>query len=163
METFALLVAGSRNFNDYNLLSSTLDKLLSNQQNKKIIIIEGEARGADTLAKKYAEEKGYEVIPFPADWNGWGKKAGYMRNAEMHNALSKYENKGVVCFWDGKSKGTTHNFILSYKYHNPIRVIKNGVYMPQKELDELIEQMINEELESMRKYGHDPLLDWFND
>lgn len=163
METFALLVAGSRDFNDYDLLSSTIDKLLSNQQDKKIVIIEGEARGADTLAKKYAEGKGYEVIPFPANWKAFGKRAGFMRNAEMHYALSKYEHRGCVCFWNGKSKGTTHNFKLAYKYNNPIRVIKNGIYMPQKEFDELTEHMINEELESMRKCGYDPLLDWFND
>ena len=154
METFALLVAGSRNFNNYDLLSFVLDKLLFNQQNKKIVIIEGEARGADTLAKKYAEEKGYEVIPFPANWKAYGKRAGYIRNAEMHNALSKYEHRGVVCFWDGKSKGTAHNFRLAYKYNNPIRVIKNGIYMHQKELDELTKCMISKELELMERYDN---------
>lgn len=146
MKEFGLLVAGSRTFDNYQMLSSTLDKLLSNKQDSKIVIIEGEARGADTLAKKYAEEKGYEVRPFPADWNGWGKRAGYMRNVEMHDALAKYEDRGCVCFWDGQSKGTKHNFLLAYKRNTPIRIIRNGVYVEQEEYLEIAQAMYNEEV-----------------
>ena len=42
-----VIVAGSRNFNDYNLLKNKLDVILSNQ--KEVIIVSGTARGADKI------------------------------------------------------------------------------------------------------------------
>lgn len=61
-----VIVAGGRDFDDYNLLRKKLDFLLSNQTNIQIVC--GEARGADILGKKYANEREYEVLSFPANW-----------------------------------------------------------------------------------------------
>ena len=122
---FCLLVAGSRNFNDYDLLKSKLDYLLMNNQgNRHIIIVSGGAKGADSLAEKYAKEKGYDTRIFPAEWDKYGKSAGYRRNEQMHQFLTNYENRGCVCFWDGQSKGTQHNFGLCEKNNTPLRVIR---------------------------------------
>jgi len=51
-----LIVAGSRTFKDYSLLSRKLDVLLSRKvgQGEEIIIISGGARGADALGERYA-------------------------------------------------------------------------------------------------------------
>ena len=46
------------------------------------IIIEGEAKGADTLAREAGEEYGFVVERYPADWS-IGKKAGPIRNTQM--------------------------------------------------------------------------------
>ena len=46
-------------------------------------IIEGGARGADKLARKAAEYLDIPVVEYPADWNRYGKRAGYMRNEQM--------------------------------------------------------------------------------
>lgn len=64
MQTFRTIIAGGREFNDYNLLKNTMDKLLSNIKDN-IIIVCGKARGADNLGERYAKEKGYEIKLLP--------------------------------------------------------------------------------------------------
>lgn len=66
MNKFYLLIAGSRNFEDYNLLKEITDYALLNRH-ENIVIVSGGARGADTLAKQYAYEKQYEYLEFKAD------------------------------------------------------------------------------------------------
>ena len=119
---FACLIAGSRTFNDYDLLKSKMDKLLANK--KDILIISGGARGADSLAERYANEKGYQLLIMPAEWDKFGKSAGYIRNKAMHDKLATFENRGCVLFWDGKSKGTQHNIPLAKERNTPIRIIR---------------------------------------
>lgn len=122
-DTFYLLVAGSRGFDNYSLLKERLDYFLKNQVGKDIHIVSGGARGADTLAERYAKECGYKMHVFPADWNRFGKSAGYHRNKQMHKFISQFPKRGCVCFWDGKSKGTQHNFELSKTYDTPLRKV----------------------------------------
>ena len=97
MNKFYLLIAGSRSFEDYSLLKEITDYTLRNR-NENIVIISGGARGADTLAKQYAYEKQYEYLEFKADWNAFGKSAGYIRNEEMHKFISQFENRGALYF-----------------------------------------------------------------
>ena len=52
---FKVIVAGGREFSDYQLLSSTLDRLLSRKSD--VEIVSGAARGADSLAIRYAGER----------------------------------------------------------------------------------------------------------
>lgn len=120
MEKFYILIAGSRSYADYDTCKKILDYLLVNK--KEVCVVSGGAKGADALAERYADERGYEKRIFPADWNKNGKRAGYLRNEEMHKFISSFENRGCVCFWDGESKGTAHNFELVKKYGTPIRV-----------------------------------------
>lgn len=93
-----VIIAGSRNFDNYPLLKSKCDYLLKNKTD--IEIVSGDAPGADTLAKQYAAEKGYKLTLFPADWSK-GKKAEPIRNTEMANYATH-----LIAFWDSKSKGT---------------------------------------------------------
>ena len=123
-KTFHCIVAGSRKFNNYEMLKKELDYLLQNQID--VEIISGGAKGADSLAEKYADEKGYKKHIMPAEWGLYGKRAGYIRNEQMHIYASEYENRGCVCFWDGKSKGTAHNFELAERFNTPIKVINYG-------------------------------------
>lgn len=122
-DSFFCLVVGSRSFDDYALMKDKLDVLLRNQT--KIVIVSGGAKGADTLAEQYAKDKGYQTIVFPAKWDEHGKSAGYIRNAEMHEFISRFSKRGCVAFWDGKSKGTKHNFELAERYNTPLKVVKN--------------------------------------
>jgi len=119
---FACLIAGSRTFTDANLLETTMDHLLKNKE--KVLIISGGARGADTLAENYAKKKGYKTLIMPAEWDKYGKSAGYKRNTKMHEALACFEDRGCVLFWDGKSKGTQHNIPLAEKHKTPIRIVQ---------------------------------------
>ncbi len=119
---FYCLIVGSRSFNDYKCLKFNCDSLLINQQN--ICVVSGGARGADSFAEQYAKEKGYDLKIFKANWNLFGKQAGFIRNEEMHKYISQFNKRGVIAFWDGQSKGTEQNFQLSKKYNNEIKIIK---------------------------------------
>jgi len=70
-------------------------------------VIEGEARGADTIAREEAERLGFKVLRFPAQWNTYGKAAGPIRNYEM---LKQGQPDLIVAFHDdiSSSKGTAH-------------------------------------------------------
>ena len=75
-------VIGGRDFNDYDKAKKSLDNILK-FVDEDIEIISGGAKGADAVGEKYAAEFGYPVKKFPADWDKFGKKAGYLRNKQM--------------------------------------------------------------------------------
>lgn len=78
-------------------------------------IISGVANGADKLGERFAEEYNLKIKKFPANWDLYGKSAGYKRNEQM--ALYAKEDNGVlIAFWDGESKGTVHMIKLARKY-----------------------------------------------
>ena len=99
---FRIIIAGGRDFRNYDLLVETMNHLLSNISDD-ITVVCGKARGADTLGEQYAKEHGYSVRYFPADWDRYGKAAGYIRNTEMAKNAD-----ALVAFWDGVSLGTHH-------------------------------------------------------
>ena len=106
---FKIIIAGSRDFNDYELLVAKCDKILGDAI-EPICIVSGGARGADKLGERYALERGYQIKQFIPDWediegkpkseikigaNGkpYWTKAGLERNskmAEYANALISF-------------------------------------------------------------------------
>lgn len=113
---FRVIIAGGRDFNDYALLSATMDRLLSNISDELTVIC-GQARGADTLGERYAKEHNYRVDYYPADWKLYGKRAGYLRNEQMAQNAD-----ALVAFWDGKSRGTKHMIDLAKRYGLKVRI-----------------------------------------
>ena len=109
-----VIIAGGREFSDYELLKSKCDYILSNQT--EIEIVSGAARGADALGEQYASERGFLVKQFPADWS-IGKSAGHVRNKQM----AQYAD-ALIAFWDGKSKGTGHMIDLAKEQNLKVRV-----------------------------------------
>lgn len=138
-----IIIAGSRFFEDYNLFESTMFKVLFHlnkeypQYNILVInkeerlfkinpcnleIISGMAKGADTLAVRFANKYNLALKEFPADWNNlnvlpckvitnsygsYNALAGHKRNRDMAVYASSDDAFGVlVLFWDGKSKGS---------------------------------------------------------
>lgn len=112
-----VIIAGGRDFNDYELLKEKCDYYLQNL--KDIIIVEGEANGADLLGKRYGEEKGYKIEPYEANWDLHGKSAGYKRNEEMAKI-----GDILIAFWDGSSRGTKHMIDLATKYGLKVKVVR---------------------------------------
>jgi len=95
-----VIIAGSRNINDYNFIKrSVLD--FEKQYGKITEIVSGTAKGVDQLGEKFALEFGLKLKKFPADWNKYGKRAGYLRNKQMGDYAD-----ALVAVWDGKSRGT---------------------------------------------------------
>ena len=116
-----VIIAGTRDFNDYAFLKKNVDYFLQgiNPNNEKIEIVSGNARGADKLGEKYAKDNNISLMCFPADWNKYGKSAGYIRNEQMAK-----EANALIAFWDGKSKGTKHMIDIARSKGLLIRVIK---------------------------------------
>lgn len=96
-----IIVCGDRGWTDKEKIRQRLALLP-----KDCIIIEGEQRGADLLAREVAEELGMKVDPHPADWKKYGNKAGPLRNLEMLHQ----EPDLVIGFHSNifASKGTRH-------------------------------------------------------
>lgn len=138
-----MIIAGSRFFNDYNLFELEMFKILfelnKNHPQHNILfidrerklfkinpssleIISGMAKGADSLAVKFARKYNLALKEFPADWNNlnvspcrvatnshgsYNALAGHNRNRDMAIYASSEDTFGVlVLFWDGKSKGS---------------------------------------------------------
>ena len=117
---FKVCIAGSRGFNNYSLLESYMDRVLK-ARHPHICIVEGGARGADLLGKRYAESRGYAVESYPANWDKHGKSAGYRRNVEMAEA-----SNACVVFWDGVSKGSKHMIDICQARSIPLRVVRTN-------------------------------------
>jgi len=106
-----VIIAGGRDFQwnleEHDRLEAYLDSL--REPGEYVEIVCGGARGADAFGKQHSEMyERVELKMFPADWEKYGKSAGYRRNAEM----AKYADR-LLAFWDGKSKGTKHMIDLA--------------------------------------------------
>ncbi len=118
LPTKRVVIAGCRDYNNYDEAKNYIDFCLSNiRKESTIIIVSGCASGADAIGERYAKENGFKVEKYPADWKTYGKSAGPRRNNQMAE-ISNF----VICFWDGKSKGTMSMIKYANFYNKPIRV-----------------------------------------
>jgi hypothetical protein len=103
--TYKVIVAGGRDFSDYSLLKQTLNFYLHQKikDGYLIEIVSGVAKGADLLGERYANEYGYPIKRFPANWDKHKLLAGPIRNNDMGNY-----GDVLVAYWDGKSRGTAN-------------------------------------------------------
>lgn len=112
-----LIIAGGRDFDSYALLCHEANKFIGDA--KDITIISGLARGADTLACRFASEYRYPLRGFAAEWGKFGRAAGPIRNKLMaKNADS------LLAFWDGKSRGTRHMIDYADQMGLKVKVVK---------------------------------------
>ena len=111
-----VIVAGSRNIgtekNSRNQLTKKAEKekywifdfLSTIHRNDIDELVCGMAQGPDLIGKEWALSLGkVGVKEFPADWKGYGKAAGFIRNGQM----AAYAD-ALIAFWDGNSRGTDH-------------------------------------------------------
>ena len=96
-----VLVCGSRFWKNKEKLYKFLDEL----EPYIDTVIEGEAPGADSMARDWALENQIPVKRYPANWDEFGKKAGPIRNRQM---LMEGNPDLVIAFHEKieKSKGT---------------------------------------------------------
>jgi hypothetical protein len=114
-----LAVVGSRTFDDKERLFKLLDK----NRDRIEMIVSGGARGADDMAREWAEERGFPCLIFYARWNDesgeFDRGAGFKRNWSICRAADE-----VLAFWDGKSRGTAHNFEICETLGKKITTLK---------------------------------------
>ena len=113
-----VVIAGCRDYDNYEEAKLYIDFCLSNiRKGYDIIIVSGCASGADAIGERYAEENGLKVEKYPADWKRYGRSAGPKRNKQMAE-ISDY----VICFWDGKSKGTKSMIDYARECNKPVKI-----------------------------------------
>ena len=102
-----VIIAGSRTFENYDLLKSTMAScgLVVDE------VVSGCARGADSLGEVWAKENNIPVKKFPANWAKYGKAAGSVRNEEM----ARYGNV-LVAFLVKNSVGTKDMIRVAKRY-----------------------------------------------
>ncbi len=113
-----IAIVGSRTFEDYELLCKFIGSVLSDGELASVeAVVSGAARGADTLAERYAAERGLEMIVFPAEWKKYGRRAGFIRNVDIIRECD-------ICFafWDGESHGTKHDIELCDETGKPCHI-----------------------------------------
>ena len=112
-----LAIVGSRTFTDYKRLITSIDSLYPHINITEIV--SGGAKGADWLAEQFADDYGIPKKIFKADWDKYGKSAGYRRNVDIVNYCD-----WLVAFWDGESKGTQHSIDLANKQNKLLKIIR---------------------------------------
>jgi hypothetical protein len=77
-----ILITGSRLWTDQDRIRQLFTRLCFNPA--AVTMVSGRCpHGADRMCEEIATELGWKIEPHPADWKLFGKRAGYIRNAEM--------------------------------------------------------------------------------
>lgn len=92
---YRILVCGGRDYNDWDQVCWALAPYKSTET----VIIHGGARGADSLAFKWAKENNIPYKTYLANWERYGKSAGFIRNKQM---LDEGKPDLVIAFPGGK-------------------------------------------------------------
>lgn len=128
---FRLLVCGDRNYTDYQMINKvladfhttgTINDVSYCEPFSKLLIIHGDCKGADSLAKNFAKLNNHEILTFPANWNKYGLNAGPIRNQQM---LDVGKPQLVIAFHTNidSSKGTKHMMNIARNMNIPTILI----------------------------------------
>jgi YspA, cpYpsA-related SLOG family len=93
------IIAGSRTVESYDDIIRAIEAAGW----RPTLVISGTARGADRLGERWARENNVPLRQMPADWDRYGKRAGYLRNSAMLEHAD-----ALIALWDGQSRGTRH-------------------------------------------------------
>lgn len=118
-----ILVTGSRDWDDEALIRRILHHFVHSDN----VLVSGACpTGADEIAERWWKIEGGVVEQHPADWSTHGKRAGYVRNAEMVNlgadvcvAFIKNESKGVTMTADLAEKSGIQTIRYTDQYDDP--------------------------------------------
>lgn len=94
-----VIIAGSRTITSYKTVCEAIEA----SGFDITCVVSGTARGVDKLGEEWALRHAKSVKKFPAWWERYGKRAGYLRNEEMARNAD-----ALIAVWDGKSAGTKH-------------------------------------------------------
>ncbi len=94
-----VIVAGSRDVTDY----ATVQQAIARSGFPVTRVISGAARGVDQLGERWAKDHALPLLRMPAEWNVYGRSAGYRRNEDMAGVAD-----ALIAIWDGHSPGTRH-------------------------------------------------------
>lgn len=93
------IVAGSRTITSLK----DVDDAIHFSNFNPSVIISGGAKGVDSLGEQWAALHSVPLEVYPAEWDKYGRGAGFKRNALMATKAD-----ALVAIWDGQSRGTNH-------------------------------------------------------
>jgi len=105
-----VLIFGGRDFKDVDRLYHSMSRFVVQNGNVSRVV-SGHARGADEMGEMWADEMDLPVDIFPADWEKFGKRAGYLRNVQMADSGLDY----AVEFPGGKGTAMMHHLLIERK------------------------------------------------
>lgn len=114
-----VIVAGSRKGIYAQYVYDKLDEILANVDKSELVIVSGNARGVDRMGEGWAIDHGVRVELHPAEWQRYGKRAGFIRND-----LMAQEADALVAIWDGASRGTKHMIDIARTYGLEVRIVR---------------------------------------
>lgn len=112
-----VLVTGSRNWEDYRaILVAVYDSKI---EFGNFILVSGNCpTGADRMAEEICRSLGIEIELHPANWDKFGKRAGFIRNSKMVNSGIDF----CIAFIKNDSPGATMTLELAQKKNIPVKV-----------------------------------------
>jgi hypothetical protein len=119
-----VLVCGSRVWPFPDQIEEKILELQS--KHKDLVVLQGKARGADQIAEEICLIHNIPCQSFPADWQRYGKSAGFIRNVQMLDEKPDL----VLAFRWANSVGTSHTLREAHKRNIPVTLIEDG---PQDE------------------------------
>lgn len=115
---FRLLVTGSRDWSDAQVITRELE-IVQAHEGEQVVLVSGNCRGADLIAEEVAVKFGWMIERHPADWKTHGKRAGFVRNAEMVELGADY----CVAFVKDNSAGASNTVVKARIAKIPTKVI----------------------------------------
>jgi len=114
-----VIVAGSRSIVDVKMIRSHMNTLY--KEIGPFVTVSGRAPGVDSVAYRLAVDADQPVLSMPAEWDRFGKSAGYRRNREMAKV-----SQHLLAFWDGSSKGTENMIEIARELGLSVTVVITG-------------------------------------
>lgn len=117
-----LIVAGSRTYTNRVRVFEILDKVAKDQANNGYLIeiVSGLCRGPDLFGLEWAELNDFPVHKFPANWDKYGKRAGFVRNVEMAENAD-----ALLAFHINNSRGTMHMINIASARNLKVVVVRD--------------------------------------
>ena len=132
-----LFICGSRTITDKEWIYSKIENCITHllcTDYSNITILEGGAKGVDSIAKQWATEHNIPVIEYPPDYEKYHNEACHKRNEAM-----AADCDFMLDLWTGESTGSLHDIMMAEKYHKDYKVwIYNEDFVYEKSAERLL-------------------------
>ena len=115
-----LFVCGSRTITDKEWIYSKIENCITHIlciDYSNITILEGGAKGVDSIAKQWATEHNIPIIEYPPDYEKYHNEACHKRNEAM-----AADCDFMLDLWTGESTGSLHDIMMAEKYKKTYQV-----------------------------------------
>lgn len=116
-----ILVTGSRSWTDKVAIADAIRQAwIDAGKPYRVTVVHGGARGADYIADVFAKRMHFDTEPHIAEWERFGKAAGFVRNSEMVQAGADI----CLAFIRNESKGATMCAKLAEEAGIPVKYFR---------------------------------------